>query len=253
MRCVMCLTRACAAKHSLVTSKSILLRLLLFPLGIALLSTAFLFQGGTVLSAPQAALTPTPDRLAKPTLPSSATQADYGAQVFWLNCLPCHGDKGQGLTDEFRLTYPPDHQDCWKSGCHGKHPYANGFILPTVVPPLVGNGALINFSNAAQLYGFISSAMPFQDPGSLKSQEYYQIVAFLLRQNGSWDGSTEIDASNAAQIPILFNAVSTPAPTVQQSNVQETGNPTWIIFAGVGLSSILVLSIFIILRNKDKI
>lgn len=116
--------------------------------------------------------------------------------------MPCHGDKGQGLTDEFRMVYPPDHQDCWKSGCHGSRPYTNGFILPTTVPRLIGDGALNNFSNAANLHGFISSDMPFQAPGTLDDKLYWQVTAFLLRQNGLWGGQGEINVSNAAQILI---------------------------------------------------
>jgi cytochrome c len=234
-----------------VSSKSIALRFFLFPLGIALLWTAFLFQGGTALNAEQVVLTPTPDRLAEPTLSPAKTQADYGAQVFWLYCLPCHGDRGQGLTDEFRQLYPPDHQDCWKSGCHGNRPYTNGFILPTVVPRLIGDGALNNFSNAAQLYGFISSAMPFQAPGTLTSEQYYQIVAFLLRQNGLWDGRTEVNASNASRIHISSEAAaSTPAPNVAPIPYGETNNGSWMIFAGGALSLILILSIWLLIRKK---
>jgi len=45
--------------------------------------------------------TPTPDRLAPPPTVASPAQADVGAQVYWLNCQPCHGDRGQGLTDEW--------------------------------------------------------------------------------------------------------------------------------------------------------
>ena len=45
--------------------------------------------------------TPTLDRLAPPPTVASPTQADVGAQVYWLNCQPCHGDRSQGLTDEW--------------------------------------------------------------------------------------------------------------------------------------------------------
>jgi len=44
--------------------------------------------------------TPTIDRLATPVMPPSPQPADYGRQVYYLNCMPCHGDVGQGLTDE---------------------------------------------------------------------------------------------------------------------------------------------------------
>jgi hypothetical protein len=52
----------------------ILIRLTLFPLGMALLTAAFLFQGGTALSSSPQSM-PTPDRLAQPTLPATPSQA----------------------------------------------------------------------------------------------------------------------------------------------------------------------------------
>ena len=191
-----------------------LIRILLFPLGLALLIAAFPFQGGTALSVlPQTTPMPTPDRLAEPTLPAAPSQADYGAQLFWLHCLPCHGDKGQGLTDEFRQTYPPEDNNCWAHGCHGNVPYENGFTLPTSVPRLIGSGALTKFPNADSLHGFISGAMPFQDPGSLKEDEYWQVTAFLLRENRI-PFSGQIDASNADQILLpLSQPIPTPTPT----------------------------------------
>ncbi len=94
--------------------------------------------------------------------------------------------------------------------------------------------------------------MPFQAPGSLTSVEYYQLVAFLLRQNGLWDGHTEIDASNASQILISLDA-STPVPSVPRHQLQATNDSTWMIFAGLGLSLILILFVYLIIRNKAKI
>src|SRR5215510_8446918 len=170
------------------------------PFGIALLLAGLFFQNGLASSIKlQTTVVPTPtiDRLAEPTLPAQPSQADYGAQVYWLNCSACHGDRGQGLTDEFRQLYPPEDQNCWTSHCHGKVTYENGFTIPKVVPQVIGSGALAKFSNAAVLYGFIRAAMPFQRPGALTDEEYYQLVTFLLRQNKLIDTQTEVNASNA--------------------------------------------------------
>jgi hypothetical protein len=56
-------------------------------------------------------------------LPASPSQTDHSTQVYWLSCSPCHGDCGQGLTEEFRQQVPPEGQYCWESGCHGMRPY----------------------------------------------------------------------------------------------------------------------------------
>ena len=133
------------------------------------------FDGGIAFSAiqqptPTSTLSPL-ERLAKPTLPAEPSQADLGAQNYWLYCLPCHGDRGQGLTDEFRETYPPEEVNCWQSGCHGERPYDNGFKLPAGIPALVGADALQKFPNAAILQAYIQAAMPFWKPGSLAEEE----------------------------------------------------------------------------------
>lgn len=131
---------------------------------------------------------PTVDRLAAPPTVENPTQADEGAQLYWLNCQPCHGDRGQGLTDEWRAQYPPEDQNCWESGCHGERPYERGFTLPTRVPPVVGPGSLERFQTAGQVVAYIQSAMPYQAPGSLSQEEYLAITAFLAREHGVWDG-----------------------------------------------------------------
>jgi mono/diheme cytochrome c family protein len=133
--------------------------------------------------------TPTVDRLAPPPTVENPTQADEGAYDYWLNCQPCHGDRAQGLTDEWRAQYPPEDQNCWESGCHGDRPYENGFTLPTRVPALVGDGSLERFETLGQLYNYMRSAMPYQAPGNLSDEEYLAITAFLAREHGVWDGT----------------------------------------------------------------
>jgi len=191
---------------------------------------AFLFQEGTAFNlSPQVTPMPTLDRLAEPTLPASPSQADYGAQLYWLHCMPCHGDKGQGLTDEFRATYPPEDNNCWGRGCHGRNPYEDGFTLPTSVPGLIGSGALTKFATVTNLYGFIRAAMPFEDPGVLTEDEYWQVTAFLLRENGiAYTG--RLDASSAAQILLPWAQQPTPTPTPLPPAPPSEDPLNWTIF-----------------------
>ncbi len=159
--------------------------------------------------------TPTPDaaRLAEPTLPASPVQADYGAQTYWLYCMPCHGDRGQGLTNEFRAVYPPEESYCWDSGCHGQRPYEKGFTLPMSIPPLVGETGLEKFANAAGLYAFIRVAMPFQTPGILDDETYWRVTAHILRENGIDWGGGELGPGNAQQVALVPQNVPLAAPT----------------------------------------
>ena len=210
------------------------------------MAALFFDTGIAVNSEPQVEATPTIDRLAEPTMPAVPSQADYGAQVYWLSCMPCHGDRGQGLTDEFRQLYPPEDQNCWNSGCHGKRPYTNGFTIPTTIPALIGPGTLQKFQTAANLHGFIAAAMPFWKPGSLTDEQYWQVTAFLLRQNGLWDARAELNSSNAAQVRVgAGEAAPTPLPTPPSSTVSIP----WPFLAG-GVLLLAILSLIFFFSRK---
>jgi cytochrome c len=207
-----------------------------------------LFKAGNAESTMlQSTPVPTMDRLAEPTLPANPSQADRGAQVYWLSCLPCHGDKGQGLTDEFRATYPEDEQNCWKSGCHGKNPYESGFAIPRQIPAVIGNTALAKFSNAAQLHAFVQAAMPFWKPGSLSEDDSWKVTAFILRENKLWNDVGELNESNAGSLVIPRAAFLTPVATPRQDQVQKgVGSSLWMILIGL-LVTLFVLGF--VLKN----
>jgi cytochrome c len=143
--------------------------------------------------------------------------------------MPCHGDYGQGLTDEFRQVYPPEDRNCWNSGCHGKRPYDHGFTLPTQIPAVIGNHALQKFPNAAVLRSYIFAAMPYWKPGSLTEEESWQVTAFILRQSGLWDGRGEINASNADQILVSGREA------VLNSKANPVSPVIWAIPIGLGV------------------
>ena len=155
--------------------------------------------------------TPTIDRLAPPPTVASPTQADEGARLYWLNCQPCHGDRGQGLTDEWRAQYPEEDRNCWNAGCHGDRPYENGFTLPASVPPLLGGDSLQRFETFDQVYRFTRAAMPFQAPGSLNEAEYLALVAFLARGHGVWDSPQPLDEARLIDLPVRADPASSAA------------------------------------------
>ncbi len=142
----------------------------------------------------------TPDRLAPPPTVYPPTQADQGAQVYYLVCMVCHGDRGQGLTQEWRDVVPPPDNDCWRSGCHAAHHPVGGFEFPHEVPAVRRPNILASFGSAAAMHDFIQSKMPWQAPGSLKPDEYWQLTAFLIRLNGYNLGTRILDAQSAAQV-----------------------------------------------------
>jgi cytochrome c len=222
--------------------------------GIALLTAGLFFDAGTASSVLQQ---PTPvatlsamERLAEPTLPPQPSQADHGAQDYWLYCLPCHGDRGQGLTDEFRETYPPDEVNCWQSGCHGKRPYEFGFTLPTQIPAVIEEHALAKFTDAAQLNAYIRATMPYWNPGSLTEEEAWRVTAFLLRENDLLDGSTELSASNAASVNIPRGGLLTPVVTPQQADGPE-GSSAIVWFLAAGAVLLILLLMFVLKKSRN--
>jgi hypothetical protein len=130
--------------------------------------------------------TPKPDfsRLDEPPLPANPTQLEVGRHLFWLNCMTCHGDKGQGLTDEFRSLYVED-ANCWARGCHAGHNGDLGFPIPRVVPAIISStGDLPPFKTPEQLFEFLRSTHPPQNPGFMPDSDYWALTAYLLDQNG---------------------------------------------------------------------
>ena len=213
-----------------IRSRVRLLTILIASGALVLLLLFDLNSGSNLASAAVPSITPVPaiDRLAEPTLPASPGQADVGAQDYWLNCMPCHGDVGQGLTDEFRLLYPEEDRNCWSGGCHGSRPYQNGFTLPTNVPPIIGPQTLTHFTTAAGLHGFIKAAMPYQDPGSLDDEIYWQLTAFLLRENDLLHSVGTLGPDNAALVlinPQSTGAIITPASTGSSGSQEASLTP----------------------------
>ena len=234
-----------------------LFKIISIPFGIALLLAALFFDGGMASPIAQHA-TPTntlsaADRLLKPTLPAEPSQADHGAQDYWLYCLPCHGERGQGLTEEFRQTYPPEENNCWQSGCHGNNPYQYGFKLPTKIPAVIGEAALAKFSDAAQLHSYIRATMPFWNPGSLTEEEAWRVTSFILRQNGLWDASTELNASNAPDVKIPRAAFLTPVPTPPPADAQDQRDQSrTLIWVSLG-AALMILLVLIFALKRPKI
>jgi len=138
-----------------------------------------------VAIAPAPIPSPTPEVswLILPPMPMDATEADIGAEIYRLVCRDCHGDRGQGLTDEFRATWDPKDQNCWQSKCHSPPLRPEGFFLPHYIPAIIGPNTLARFEGAADLQEFIQKNMPWHDPGSLTQEEYWQLTAFILREN----------------------------------------------------------------------
>ena len=65
-----------------------------------------------------------------------------------------------------------------------------------------------NGAPLSQLFGFISSTMPKEQPGTLEPDEYAEVVAYLLKINGAPPGKSELPAEAA---PLKKIRIAMPA------------------------------------------
>lgn len=152
-----------------------------------------------------------------PDLPDTATQADWGAEIYRLVCQDCHGDVGRGLTQEFISTWNPLDQNCWQSKCHATNHPPEGFILPRYIPAIMDDDTLARFETSLDLYEYILVNMPWHDPGNLIEEEYWQLTQYLILKNDLDPLNEPLDRSRAELLFLHENSAA--------SDSEDTGIP----------------------------
>lgn len=198
--------------------------------------------------------------LPAPVRAQITAQADRGADAFFLNCSTCHGRHGEGLTDEARSQmFPPEDVNCWQSKCHAPNHPPDGFVFPRYVPALIGFGTLGSFDTAQDLYDFIITKMPFQNPGWLPEAEYWDIVAFLLRAHGT-TLTSEVNAGNAASFPMHADMLATPAAAKIVSSIDPPPDPVdlrWftgaLVFLALLAAGMLFQALWLLRRARPRV
>jgi cytochrome c len=147
-----------------------------------ILTAGVVFQGSSIASATDEATPiplplPAPRFSEPPQAAKGATLAEQGTTIYFSLCLPCHGDKGQGLTDEWRAQFGQD-QKC--TDCHPSEGVATRYAFPRAVPALVGTNTLLRFITAKELKEYIQQKMPWWDLGFMNEIQAWQLAAFLL-------------------------------------------------------------------------
>jgi cytochrome c len=135
-------------------------------------------------------------------LATAKDKAATGASVYAANCAQCHGDRGQGRNAPQLLgagglpKYPRD-----KSG-------NQQFTDPQEIEQQVqtrapGTPSREAFNHAGDLFDYVSSNMPpGKKAGSLKSEEYWAIVNFMLRAHGAKVPEGGVTPQNATTVSL---------------------------------------------------
>ena len=111
-------------------------------------------------------------------LPSGSGTPQQGEQVYLAKCLGCHGEKGAGKPN-----------DQLAGG--------QGSLAPGQAPvKTVGSF----WPYATTLFDYIRRAMPLNESKSLRDEEVYAIVAYILLLNGVIGESDTIDAQTLPKV-----------------------------------------------------
>jgi mono/diheme cytochrome c family protein len=159
------------------------------------------------------------ERLKHPPMSDPPTQLELGHSEYWMSCMVCHGDRGQGLTEEWRSVLDPADMNCWQSKCHAPNHPPEGFEIPRQSPMVIGTGALTGYETAADLFELISVDMPWAFPGLFDDETYWNLTAFLADANNVDLGTEPLSPDNADDILIMPDLVQTHHTTVEVERI----------------------------------
>jgi S-disulfanyl-L-cysteine oxidoreductase SoxD len=128
-------------------------------------------------------------------LPKGRGTARAGRAIYLQSCVACHGLRGQGTNE-----YP--------ALVGGKGTLKSDEPLPTV-------GSYWPY--ATTVWDYVNRAMPYQNPGSLKSDEVYAVTAYLLAMDGIVSEYFELNERTLPQVrmPNYDGFVPDPRPDVK--------------------------------------
>jgi polar amino acid transport system substrate-binding protein len=107
-------------------------------------------------------------------------QASNGKVLYGKYCAVCHGANGEG----------------------GTVPEQFGKMAGTKVSPVAGPGYLPKMKTAGQAYEFAERNMPANKPGSLKGNEYLDIISFALQANDVKPDGKSLTPASAKKIKL---------------------------------------------------
>jgi mono/diheme cytochrome c family protein len=104
---------------------------------------------------------------------STSQQVSSGQQIYNAHCSQCHGTDLKG-----------------QSG-------------PALAGPQFKSSIEFSKMSAKQLFNFISTQMPYDNPGSLKKDQYLQVMAYLLSRNNYPAAKEKLTEDDLGKVRLL--------------------------------------------------
>lgn len=140
-----------------------------------------------------------------PDLAKARSQVAAGAEAYNRECAACHGQRGEGLASSPAVMgpsalplYTRDPKTSTNPALQDPAEQQRDQNLPA------GADTRGAFENAADLYGYVSREMPLprSKAGSLKPEEYWAIVNYMLVAHGLSLPEGGVNEGNAASVPL---------------------------------------------------
>jgi cytochrome c len=134
---------------------------------------------------------------------SASAKSAQGARLFGQQCASCHGRRGEGvyapaIMGPIALPAYPNHANFSTNASYTDPTELN--LRETTRPE--GAPKREPFNTAQDVYNYISKRMPRKAPGSLKPEEYWAILNFMLIAHGIDVAPSGINAANASSVTI---------------------------------------------------
>ncbi|HEX6764679.1 MAG TPA: cytochrome c [Polyangiaceae bacterium] len=154
---------------------------------------------------PLAACSVTPLGATEPNLASAHQKAAPGAAVYRQQCASCHGERGEGLAQAPAImgsgALALYERDPATSTNPAMQDPAERLRTQNLPPGADVRGA---FRTAQDVFTYVSREMPLprSKAGTLKPEEYWAVVNYILVGHGVRVPEGGVNASNAANVPI---------------------------------------------------
>jgi mono/diheme cytochrome c family protein len=134
---------------------------------------------------------------------TASANASEGARLFGQQCTRCHGQRGEG-TSAPTIMGPgglPTYPRATSLSTNPAYSDPSELQLREALRP-AGAPKRDPFNTAADVYNYISKRMPIKAPGSLKSEEYWAILNFMLIAHGVAVPQGGVTAANASTVAV---------------------------------------------------